>query len=185
MTDPRAEAHSLYQRLVNEHKRYEEFVASTSVPVSLMKIQEDFRRYLCMRCAGFLEQVSYLIIISYLELKSGGPALQFSLSFFRKSPNLTSDAFEALIGRFGEDHKSDFAEFLVDNERRTKLNDLLEVRNRVAHGEEMRGAKIDPKPYMLLCREVYEWLLNRYIGSSVLKYADDGQTIVGFDNAPR
>ncbi|GAA2064100.1 hypothetical protein GCM10009801_08480 [Streptomyces albiaxialis] len=72
-----------------------------------IEIQEDLHKYMCIRLAGYLEQLMFEAVTGYIASASGGPAGSFAMSWFKKSPNLTPDALVALIGRFGESWKAD------------------------------------------------------------------------------
>ncbi|MEU2005953.1 HEPN domain-containing protein [Rhodococcus sp. NPDC019627] len=148
-----------------------------------LKLQEDLRKYLCLRCAGFLEQVTHVILTSYLVQKSSGPILEFSKSSFIYAPNLRVNPFISLIGRFGNEKKSAFEKFLNSN-RRDILSDLLEVRNDVAHGKMHGGRKLDPARYVAICEEVYDWLVENFLGDSVEVLNEEGKT-VGYSNIGR
>lgn len=174
----RAAAHELFANLESEYERYRESVSY--IPTDKTRLQEDLRRYLCLRCAGFLEQVTYAILTGYLDRKSSGPQLAFSKSFFRRAPNLRADAFIDLIGRFGPSYRSAFEQFLT-RVRRDALSDLLEVRNDIAHGLLHSGRKLEPTRYVELCREIYDWLVETFIGDTVEVMDDSGMVIVGYE----
>jgi len=177
----RAEAHKLWTTLQSEHTRFVDVIRI--LPLEHAHMQEDMRRYLCLRCAGFLEQVVYEILTEYLRQKcgGGGPILEFSLSFFTRSPNLTPEAFEKLLARFGQDHIERFRDFMTGSTRES-LEHLMSVRNPVAHGQYMGGVKLDPARYMELCQSVYDWMLAEFLGNSVEVLANDGMTIVAYEN---
>lgn len=149
------EAYALWSRLESEFERYH--AAISYIPMGQTRIQDDLRRYLCLRCAGFLEQLTYDCVTRYLEAKAGGPALEFAKSFFSSAPNLNAKSFAKLIGRFGDDHEARFEAFLT-TALRDSLNDLASVRNPIAHGDLPGGQKLDPERYRRLCKAIYEWL---------------------------
>lgn len=149
------EAFGLWRRLEAEFGRYH--AAITYIPDDQLRLQDDLRRYLCLRCAGFLEQIVYDCVIRYLESKAGGPALEFAKSLFRHAPNLNAESMSKLLGRFGPDYAARFATFLTPV-RKDSLRDLHEIRNPIAHGEVAGGQKLDPERYRVLCKDVYEWL---------------------------
>lgn len=149
------DAEALWSRLNSEFERYHR--AISYIPTSEMRLQEDLRRYLCIRCAGFLEKIVFDCTMRYLESKTSGPSLQFAKSFFSHAPNLNSAALEKVIGRFGADHRERVQQFLTPTLRDT-LDDLSSIRNPIAHGDVQGGRKLDPERYKSLCEEVYKWL---------------------------
>jgi len=156
----RAEAHQLWTGLKAEHERYTQAVAY--IPTDQLRLQEDLRRYLCLRCAGFLEQVTFAVLDGYLEDKASDPVLHFARSHFRYAPNLRYGPFVNLIERFGEAYRERFEQFVAVERRVEVLTDLLEVRNDIAHGKYFGGRKLDPARYMLLCEDTYDWLLDEF-----------------------
>lgn len=153
-----AAAHSLWDGLKSEHERYREAVSY--IPTQKLRLQEDLRRYLCLRCAGFLEQVTYVVLNDYLNRKAAGPTLNFASSHL-DVPNLRFGPFRKLVGRFGEPALASF-DRLVVGARKDALSDLFEVRNDIAHGKYHGGRKLDPERYLQLCEEIYRWLLNEF-----------------------
>lgn len=95
------EAYDLWSRLEAEFDRY--YSSISFIPIDKIRLQEDLRKYLCLRCAGFLEKLTYECVIKYLEQTASGPALNFAKSFFLRSPNLNSDTLTKIISRFGDD----------------------------------------------------------------------------------
>ncbi|WP_375544637.1 hypothetical protein [Brevibacterium casei] len=132
------------------------------------------RRYLCLRCAGFLEKLVFDCVIKYLEQNAGGPSLVFAKSLFTHAPNLNANSLSKLIGRFGDDHESRFQTFLT-TPLRDSLNDLASVRNHVAHGNIAGGQKLDPERYHVLCKAIYEWFTTELLTplGSTTKFQDD------------
>jgi hypothetical protein len=176
---PRAEALSYWQRLKDENARYQMTVRvlQEQKDVSFLKVQEDMRRYLCLRCAGFLEQVVFVVLDGYLNQKVTGPARTFIRGHFNRAPNLNIDAFTRLIGKFGPQHSGAFDKFLT-KPRRGALADLLDIRNDVAHGRVGKGARLDPARYLILCEEIYDWLIENFLGDSVEVLDDSGRGVV-------
>lgn len=154
------DAYALLSRLEAEFERYH--AAISYIPIEQTRIQDDLRRYLCLRCAGFLERLVHDSILRYLEEKASGPALEFAKSFYRTTPNLNADSFAKLMARFGEDHADRFYAFLTTS-LRDSLNDLAAIRNPIAHGDTAGGQKLDPERYRRLCNAVYEWLTGDFL----------------------
>lgn len=154
------DAYQLWTRLDAEFTRYQEAVSY--IPIESTRLQEDLRKYLCLRCAGFLEKLTHLCVHQYLRQTSGGPALEFAKSFFVRAPNLNADTLSKVIRRFGEDHSLRFEEFLTVT-LRDSLNDLASVRNSIAHGDTAGGQKLDPFRYRVLCKAIYEWFTSELL----------------------
>ena len=160
-TYTRADAYKLLQILDSEHERYLRAVGY--LPRGEERLQEDLRRYLCLRCSGFLEQLTYEVLTDYLLRKSYTPIGEWATSFFRHAPNLNLKAFASLLARFGESYSTAFEKFINHSGRRDLLTNLLDVRNTVAHGGVIGGQRLDPTPYIRLCRDTHDWLVTVFI----------------------
>lgn len=174
----RGGANALWDGLKAEHERYKQSVSY--IPTARLKLQEDLRRYLCLRCAGFLEQMTFVLLTEHIEQKGSGPVREFAVSYFRHAPNLRAQPYIDLIGRFGPAYRAAFESFLGST-RRDALSDLLEVRNDIAHGKYHAGQKLDPERYMRLCEDVYDWMVATFLGDSVEIIAGDGYTRIGVE----
>lgn len=179
MTDGRAEAHSLWTAMKAEYERYQASIQY--IPTNQLKLQEDLRKYLCIRFAGFLEQVTHTVLTEYLSQKSSGPILAFSKSHFKRAPNLKVQALLDLIGRFDDEKRGQLVVFLDQENRKAVLDDLLEVRNDVAHGKVAGGRKLDPLRYFEVCEALYVWLVGAFLGESVVVVGRNGG-ISGYEN---
>jgi hypothetical protein len=154
------EALSLKAMLDSEYQRHIELVRL--LPISKLRLQEDSRRYLCLRFAGFLEQMVFLTIHQHLRNTTSGPALEFGRSFFSQAPNLNPKALIAVFTRFGPSDAEKVDSFLTKT-RTDVLADLISVRNPIAHGVLVGGAKLDPARYVTLCDDFHQWCFDEYL----------------------
>ncbi|MGW5528202.1 hypothetical protein [Streptomyces xanthochromogenes] len=155
----RLEAHRLWQGLKEEYDRYVEAV--NYIPAGSFRHQEDMRRYLCLRFSGFLEKVTEVTLLDFIERKSGGPVQFFALGELR-IPNLSPEKYGALLGKFGPEYPERFKAHL-GIVHRDALFDLLEIRNKVAHGDLQGGVKLDPTRYLALVEHIYDWLFSEFL----------------------
>ncbi|MGW3861098.1 hypothetical protein ACWEDZ_06385 [Streptomyces sp. NPDC005047] len=166
----RVEAHRLLAGLRGEYDRYLESI--TYIPSSAIRHQEDMRRYLCLRFSGFLEKVTEVILADFIKRKSGGP-IQLFASGELKIPNLTPEKFGGLLGKFGEEYPERFVEHL-GKLHMDALSDLLDIRNKVAHGSMQGGAKLDPSRYLALVEGIYFWLFEEFMDEEPIEIKPDG-----------
>lgn len=174
--DPRSDALSLWRSLESEYERYNALVRQ--LPLGLLRVQDDFRRYLCLRCAGFLEQVTFVALQGFIDQNSYGAVGEFAKARFAKSPNLNVDAFTKLMHQLGGEYGPKFDDFL-NGVRRESLGDLMSIRNDVAHGRLSSGSRLDPDRYITLCSEVHDWLIDVLFAGTVVELGPDGKQVVG------
>ncbi|MFI1656162.1 HEPN domain-containing protein [Streptomyces sp. NPDC020472] len=157
-SEARKQILSIKSELDSTYERYNQNLSDID-----LSLHGDLHKYMCIRMAGYLEQLMFEAVTGYIASATGGPAGQFAMSWFRRSPNLTPDALIALIGRFGESWETEIRDFLAAEERRNNLGKLLEVRNKVAHGQSYSGGKMNVATYKDLVDSIHTWVLTRMI----------------------
>jgi hypothetical protein len=153
VNDARRIVNSLKQELDYTYSRY--LQALGDIPIDF---QGDVHKYMCIRLSGFLEQLLHVTITGMVRDRAHPMASRFALSYFRSAPNLNPKAFEALIERFGDPLEAALKGFLDQDDRRSLLGALLEVRNKTAHGESYKGSRPNVDSYMRLVNEIYNWV---------------------------
>ncbi|MFH9398955.1 HEPN domain-containing protein [Streptomyces sp. NPDC017638] len=128
-----------------------------------ISLHEDMHKYMCIRLSGYLEQLVFTSISGYIGGAVGGSPQNFVMSFFRRAPNLGPGALEELIARFGEPWKSEISDFLDQDERRNALGKLIEIRNKVAHGQSYRGGQLTVATYKKLVDDLHSWVVSRML----------------------
>jgi hypothetical protein len=126
-------------------------------------LHEDMHKYMCIRLSGYLEQLLFTAISGYIGSSVGGSPQNFVMSFFKRAPNLGPTALEELIGRFGDPWKSEIADFLGQDERKNSLGRLIEIRNKVAHGQSYRGGQLTVATYKKLVDDLHSWVVSRML----------------------
>ncbi|MGW2251970.1 HEPN domain-containing protein [Kitasatospora sp. NPDC001660] len=149
---------SIKSELDSTYARYNQSLSAVDIA-----LQEDLHKYMCIRMSGFLEQLMFEAISGYLASSTGGPGGNFAISWWKKSPNLTPEALEKLIARFGEPWASEIKNFLDQQDRRKDLGLLLGVRNKVAHGQSYSGGKMNVTNYKNLVDGIHGWVIARMI----------------------
>ncbi|MFF7328553.1 HEPN domain-containing protein [Streptomyces sp. NPDC008150] len=154
----RVEILKLKTDLDSSYKRYRDGLRSVDIP-----LQEDMHKYMCIRLSGYMEQLIFQAVSGYIASTTIGAARNFALSSFNKAPNLTPEALEKLVGRFGDIWKDEISSFLNTDERRNSLGNLLAVRNKTAHGENYRGGQLNVATYKRLVDDLHSWVLQRMV----------------------
>lgn len=136
------------------------------IPQAEPDVQEDLRKYICIRYSGYLEQIVFQAISGHIREPLGPDMADFVSSYFKKAPNLNPGQFHELVGRFGADSRQAFNQFLDEGLRRDQLKSLLELRNDVAHGRAYRGNASSLTGYQQLVEDLDEWIVQRWIQTS-------------------
>lgn len=136
------------------------------IPRADPEVQEDLRKYVCIRLSGYLEQIVFQAISGHVREPLGPEMAQFVSSYFKKAPNLNPGQFQELVSKFGPDSRAAFEEFLAVEFRREQLKSLLELRNDIAHGRAYRGNAASIVGYQQLVRDLDDWIVGRWVTRS-------------------
>lgn len=126
-------------------------------------VQEDLRKYLCIRFSGYLEQILFQAISGHVREDLRPEIRSFIGSFFRQAPNLNPHQFQELVAKFGDSAKSSFADFLSADLRKDRLRALLELRNDVAHGRAYTGTVASLEGYRELVADIEAWVVSQWL----------------------
>ncbi|MEI2815394.1 MAG: HEPN domain-containing protein [Microthrixaceae bacterium] len=125
------------------------------------EIAGDINRYLCVRVSGLLEQSILMLGRSAVEAHSYGIGQQFGLSWLERAPNPSKVEIVKFVGRFSSCWADELTALLKDDERGTRLNSLIGIRNDVAHGKNQGVSLMQARGYYELVREVIDWVADR------------------------
>lgn len=156
-------------RRVNDlHNELESFFEAYKEALKVVEInfKTELNKYACIRLAGFLEQMFFISIRSYILATSNGKSSSFALSQWKKAPNLGPEALDKLIDRFeSDDWKESLARLTGDDGFRGNLGTLLKVRNNSAHGNSYSGNVRSVDSYKDLIDRIYIWVLDTLLKS--------------------
>ena len=124
------------------------------------EIAGDINRYLCVRVSGLLEQ-SILMLADRIFLVGQHIGQQFGLSWLERAPNPSKVEIVKFVGRFSSCWADELTALLKDDERGTRLNSLIGIRNDVAHGKNQGVSLMQARGYYELVREVIDWVADR------------------------
>ncbi|MBZ5678371.1 MAG: hypothetical protein LAP61_29390 [Acidobacteriia bacterium] len=99
-----------------------------------LELQSDFARYLCVLVSGYLENAVAELVLEHAR-KTGAPTLQRFVDYRTKRfTNANAQRLKDLLGSFDPDWREDLEEFVVDS-LKDAVDGVVDLRNRIAHGE--------------------------------------------------
>jgi hypothetical protein len=123
-----------------------------------IEFQSHWAKYLCILCAGFLENALSEIYVSF----SSGAASPHVVSFTRKAlsqitnPNTTR--FIEITLSFDKTWGSNLKDFVEDNGRKDAIDSIMSQRHRIAHGKNSDITVVRLREYLKKAIEVIEFL---------------------------
>lgn len=123
----RAEVRRLKQRLDATFRRIDQVGSD-------VELRADFARYLCVLVSGYLEKAVVELLLEHAR-RSGGPSLQrFVERQTRRLANLNSQRVQDILGSFDAEWQ-DHIDAILKDEAKDALDSVVNVRNKIAHGE--------------------------------------------------
>jgi hypothetical protein len=154
IADARREVSRLKQELDDTYARYQ--AALKDIPIDF---QSDVHRYMCIRLAGYLEQLFFNSLTGYIKSNNNSKIADFATSHFKYAPNMRPGNLEELIKRFGDEWSADLQIFLDDGNRRDILGVLLVIRNTTSHGGNYSGTRPQVTTYKQLVDDLHNWVI--------------------------
>jgi len=154
ISDAKRETTRLKQELDDTYKRYTS--ALTNMPIDF---QGDAHKYMCIRFSGYVEQLFHMSITGYLKSNHDQSTANFALSHFKHAPNMKAGNLEQLIARFKNDWQASLETLLLTNNNKDNLNNLLDIRNKTAHGEAYSGSAPQVNTYKALVDDLHNWVI--------------------------
>lgn len=110
------------------------FIRARSSIVADPECQSDYARYLCILVSGFVETAVGELAIEYCRKRSQVSVLNYASSRLRRVQNLKAGKLLQLISAFDKKWYADLSSF-IEGGRRDALDSVVNLRNRIAHGE--------------------------------------------------
>lgn len=121
-------------------------------------------RLLVVRSCGYLEQTVTETCRAYIRRTSDGMVRNLALGTLRRAPNPSADALQDLAQRFDPALKAELRSLLNahDQRLRRELNFLVELRNRIAHGQNENVGVTKALALQDVACEVADWYILRF-----------------------
>jgi hypothetical protein len=110
------------------------FDRAKSLQVVDAEIQSDLARYLCVLVSGFVETAVAELAIEHCRSRSATSVLSYASAQLDRLQNLKSQRLVQVIGSFEKKWSSELSSFM-DGARKDALDSVIDLRNKIAHGE--------------------------------------------------
>ncbi|MBZ0145793.1 MAG: hypothetical protein K8F56_19700 [Rhodocyclaceae bacterium] len=123
--------------------------------------QADYAKYLCILVSGFVETAFEELAIEHCRRRASPTVLSFAARKLARPQNLKAEPLLRLLGSFEASWRVELEGFLA-GERKDALDSLVDLRNKIAHGDTVTVSLIAVKRYYKAVREVVEFIENRF-----------------------
>jgi hypothetical protein len=99
-----------------------------------IEMMSHWARYLCVLCAGFLENALVAVYIDFCRSAASPPVAQFATGALEQISNPKTQRFLDTAGRFRSDWKEALERFVDEEGRREAIDSIMANRHLIAHG---------------------------------------------------
>jgi hypothetical protein len=128
-----------------------------------LEFEGDLYQYAYVRLCGLLEQSLTSCGSAVIARQSHSEAQRFATSYLERfDRNPRDDEILRYVGRFSKEWAKELGEWFDEEERRSRVNSLVGIRNGIAHGSSFGGSRRWFESYYLTVFQLVEWLLERF-----------------------
>lgn len=141
-------------------KRLEDTFKRAPNSMGDVEFQADFAKYYCILISGFLENALIALVLDVAQKRSA-PEVAFFVErkLAKKWTNPNCEKIIQLLGNFKQDWRVAVETYLVD-ERKAAVDSLVDLRNKVAHGENVGTSLAQVKAYYATVIDVINFIAN-------------------------
>lgn len=99
-----------------------------------LEIQSHWAKYLCVLCAGFLENALREVYKKFVNDTSPAPVARFATVILEKIQNPKSNRFIEVASSFKEAWGADLTAYLEKDNRKEAIDSIMANRHQIAHG---------------------------------------------------
>ena len=121
------------------------------------EVVSHFTQYLCVRTSGYVESSVRAILLEYVKARTNESNItDFVDSRLERTLNSQRSVFLSLIGEFSSEWRDVIKGEIKEEELGTSLDDIVRIRNDIAHGNDVRLSLIDLKNHFENAKKVVE-----------------------------
>jgi hypothetical protein len=141
--------HALHARLAAT------FARATQLPLDDLELKSDFSKYLCVLVSGFLETAVSTCVIEFCRKKSHSAVAKYTTQQLSQLQNLKAEKLLQLVGSFSQDWRIRLENFMKDG-RKDAVDSVVDLRNKIAHGDNVTVTSTRVADYFKAVTEVVE-----------------------------
>jgi len=110
------------------------FQRADSLPKDDLEILSDYARYLCILTSGFVETMVTELALDHCRTCSSQRVSNYVESQLKRLQNVNTERLCQFVGAFDPVWRDELEAFL-EGERKDALDSVVNLRNKIAHGE--------------------------------------------------
>lgn len=146
-------------RLVSQHQAITWLIGETShVDSSQLELQAHWAKYLCVLCAGFLENALTEVFTTYATTCSNSKVSNYVSAELARLQNPKAARFIETARSFDKIWAEDLEAFLLIDGRKEAIDAIMSNRHQIVHGKSSNISLVRVTDYLAKSVEVVEYI---------------------------
>lgn len=137
------------------------FQRARSLSSADFEIQADFARYLCILVSGYVETSVSELAIEYCRQRAQTNVSNYATRELSRVQNLKFERLLQVVGAFSPEWRTEL-EAYVESRQKDALNAVIDLRNKIAHGETVMVTYSRIRDYDAAIEEIVEFLISKF-----------------------
>ncbi len=122
-----------------------------------LEVLSDFARYLCVLVSGFVEIALSELAAEHCRKRSAPTVSNFVQSRLSRLQNVKSERLLQLVGSFDPKLRVEIEKY-IDGPRKDALDSVVDLRNKISHGESVGVTYVRIKDYYERISEIIDFV---------------------------
>jgi len=126
-----------------------------------LEVQSDFARYLCVLVSGLVETTVFVLSSAYCRDCCSPAVANYAASQLSHLQNVKSEKLAQLLGSFDPKWRTELQTY-IDGSRKDALDSVVDLKNKIAHGESVGVTYVRIKEYYSRITEIIDFVESKF-----------------------
>lgn len=137
------------------------FARATTLTAGDIEVQADFAKYLCILVSGYVEVAVSELAIEHCRTRAAPTVHTYAASQLERLQNLNAERLLQVVGSFNPQWRTTLESFMA-GQRKDALDSVVDLRNKIAHGESVGVTLNRIRGYYTSIKEIVDFLENQF-----------------------
>jgi hypothetical protein len=147
--------------VATRHRVDAAFTRANSLSAADIEIQADFAKYLCVLVSGLVEVAISEFAIQHCQSRSAPTVHAYAASQLDRLQNIKAERLLQVVGAFDPAWRGALEKHIA-GQRRDALDSVIDLRNKIAHGEQIGLTLHRIKNYYTSVSEIIDFLEQQF-----------------------
>jgi len=137
------------------------FARASTVAAAYIEVLSDFAKYLCILVSGYVEVAVSELAIQHCRVRAAPTVYTYAASQLDRLQNLNAERLLQVVGSFDPTWRTTLESFIA-GQRKDALDSIVDLRNRIAHGESVGVTLQRIRDYYASIKEIVDFLEKQF-----------------------